>query len=117
MTSVAARLAALAEEAFAAGEPPRMEIGEHGIRMFCRNDPAAQKAMGALINCVGLIPGLAKALEACADEAESWIKDYYTDHALRYPGEKRRYERDIACVNDARSVLAALGERLDAEGI
>ena len=50
------------------------------------------------------IEALELCLKDCADEAESWIENYYKD-TKEWPSELRRYERDIECVKEARKLL------------
>jgi hypothetical protein len=46
-------------------------------------------------------------LKDCADELEAWVNQYYTPDTRTYPSEERRYQRDIAPVISARTLLAA----------
>ena len=47
---------------------------------------------------------LAEALEECAEDLESFVEDHYAN-VKQYPGERRRYERDIASAKAARAAL------------
>lgn len=56
-------------------------------------------------------PELYAALMECADDLEAEIEARYPPAIREYPGEKRRYDRDIAVVHRARAALAkARGE-------
>jgi hypothetical protein len=48
-------------------------------------------------------------LTDCADELERFVKNAY-EGALGYPGQRRRYDRDLAPVLAARAALPTEGE-------
>ena len=66
----------------------------------------------AALSLADELPALVIALEECADEAAEWINNHYTAEVRKYPSEQRRYDRDIAPVNNARAILKRISERL-----
>lgn len=44
------------------------------------------------------------ALKDCADELEGWVSTYYKG-TLDYPSEKRRHDRDMQPVLNAREII------------
>ena len=52
------------------------------------------------------IVALVESLTECADDLEGELKARYPDALLTYPGERRKYDRDMAPVIAARAALA-----------
>lgn len=58
-----------------------------------------------MADCEPEIERLRAALKECADELAEYVEHHYAK-TKDYPSEKRRYDRDIAPVIEARKLLA-----------
>lgn len=101
---------------FTPGPWKLMERPFDGSLYIASGDPLRGRYVAFNIECekpdghlIAAAPGLFAALKDCADDLEAFVEDLYAK-TKGYPGEARRYARDIAPVNAARAAIAkALG--------